>query len=219
MKYKTRLMRTTGVLSRSVLWMKSMTTKLRSSNEMLAAFRKSEGKEPCVKGRSNRTKETYAPQGNKETCVNPLSNPPSHSLSKKTVIPTSKMEMDCNRRQSFTRKKFVDANIQDGHKNGTSTRSRRTRTRWIISLGYREIGVAKGVCKIWRQEMIHEGSSKKRVEYCLDHNNEQSQDTLVVFQYHTCSPECPRPKVIIGRTAIQAQFFVSLFSPYNVIAH
>ena len=64
---------------------------LRSSNELLTAFQKSEGKEPSVKeGGPNRSKETYAPQGNKETCVNILSNPPSDSLFKKTVVLTSK---------------------------------------------------------------------------------------------------------------------------------
>ena len=52
---------------------------LRSSSELLTAFRKSEGKEPGVVGGSN---------GNKETCANPLSNPLSDSLCK-TVIPTS----------------------------------------------------------------------------------------------------------------------------------
>ena len=47
---------------------------LRSSDELLTAFQKSEGKESCMEGGSNRIEETCAPQGNKETCANPFSN-------------------------------------------------------------------------------------------------------------------------------------------------
>ena len=60
------------------------------------------------------------------------------SCSKKIVIPTSE-------RKWIT----IDANPSHGggHKDDTSSRTRRTRTRWIISLGYRAIGVAEGVYK------------------------------------------------------------------------
>ena len=52
----------------------------RSSKELLTAFQ-SEGKEPCMEeGGSNRTKEPYAPEGNKETCANPLSSLLNDSL-------------------------------------------------------------------------------------------------------------------------------------------
>ena len=99
---------------------------LRSSSELLAAFQKSEGKEHCMEeGGSTRTKETYAPQSNKETGGNPFSNPLSDSLFEKIVIPTSE-------RKWIT----IDANPSHGggHKDDTSSRTR-TRTRWIISLG------------------------------------------------------------------------------------
>ena len=53
---------------------------LRSSSELLTAFQKSEGNEPCMEEEPNRTEETCAPKGNKETCANPLSNLISDSL-------------------------------------------------------------------------------------------------------------------------------------------
>ena len=116
---------------------------LRSSDELLTAFQKSERKEPCMEeGGSNRTKETYAPKGNKETCANSLSNPTSDSLFKKTVIPAGERKWITIEASPS----LFNTGIQDGHKDDTSSRSRRTRTRWMISLGYREIGVAEGVC-------------------------------------------------------------------------
>ena len=40
-------------------------------------------------------------------------------------------------RQSFVRRSSVTSGLQNGYQNGTSLRSRRTRTWWIISLGQR----------------------------------------------------------------------------------
>ena len=80
-----------------------------------------------------------------------------HSYERKTV--------DCCWRQSFARTSFVDTSIQDGHKDGTSPRSRRTRTRWIPSLGRREIGIAEGVGLIWRTKILSRqlDSSKEKM--------------------------------------------------------
>ena len=56
-------------------WLHHHKEELRSSNELLTAFQKSEGKERWMEEIvSNRMKETNAPEGNKETCANPLSN-------------------------------------------------------------------------------------------------------------------------------------------------
>ena len=64
----------------------------------------------------------------------------------------------CSRRLSFlkvkenglllrpTKKRFACTGIQGDHEDDTSSRSRRTRTRRILSLRDREIGIAKGVC-------------------------------------------------------------------------
>ena len=40
------------------------------------------------------------------------------------------------------------------HRYPRSSRSRRTRRRWILSLGYREIGVAEGVCTEWSRRIF-----------------------------------------------------------------
>ena len=68
---------------------------IRSSTELLSAFQKSDGREPCVEEEeSNSIKETCAHPftsryGNKEACANNLSNLPSDSLFKKTIILTN----------------------------------------------------------------------------------------------------------------------------------
>ena len=94
-------------------------------------------------GGSNRTQEAYAPGSNKETCANPLSNPAGDSFSKR--LPFLQVKGNGLLLTPFTRRVFVYTGIQDGHKDDTSSRSRRTRTRWIISLGDREIGIAEGI--------------------------------------------------------------------------
>ena len=89
------------------------------------------------------------------------------------------MEVGGYSRQSFARRSSFNTGLQNGHKDGTSLRSRRTRTRWITSLGHREAvflkafgkhGAQKFSERYWIQ-LIQEGSSEKRVEYCVDHKN------------------------------------------------
>ena len=90
--------------------------------------------------------------------------------------------------QFFVWRSLFDSCIQNGYKDGTSLRSRRTRTWWILSLEHRNACIAEGVWKTWSTiQSIQEGSSKKIVEYCVDHKNswvtfEQFKDTLVVFR-------------------------------------
>ena len=54
-------------------------------------------------------------------------------------------KVDSYSRQSFVRRSSVATGLHTGYKDGTSLRSRRTRTRWIISFGHREVGIAEGV--------------------------------------------------------------------------
>ena len=117
--------------------------------------------------------------------------------------------MNYYRRQPFTRRIFVCTSVQDGHKDDTSSRSRRTRTRWVISWGNSEIGVAEGVCTEWSKKfsdnqwihLIHEGSSKKRVEYCLD--NKKSLCYLRAIQRHS------------GGIPIRPEMMEYTFIPYD----
>ena len=118
---------------------------VRSRTELLSAFQKSEKRDPCVEeAESNSMKETCAHPitsryGNKEACHKNY-----HSYERKKV--------DCYWRQSFARWSFVDSSIQNGYTDGTSSRSSRTRTRWIIPSGHREIGIAGGACLLWSTE-------------------------------------------------------------------
>ena len=78
--------------------------------------------------------------------------------------------MDYYCSQPFTKKRFAYTGIQGDYEDDTSSRSTRTITRWIISLEDREIGIVEGVCtggSRWIQ-LVQQGSSEKRIEYCLD---------------------------------------------------
>ena len=80
----------------------------------------------------------------------------SDSLFKKGYHSYERKKVDCYWRQSFARRSFVDTSIQFGYKENTTSRSRRTRTRWIIPLGHRVIGIAEGwiwsTADSWRQQ-------------------------------------------------------------------
>ena len=119
---------------------------LRSSTELLSAFQKSEGRDPWVEEEeSNSIKETCAHPitsryGNKDACANNLSNPPSDSLFKKTIIKTI-IPTNAN----LSHKGTLSIQVSK-MKDGTSSRSRRTRTIWITSMGHSEIGIVECVC-------------------------------------------------------------------------
>ena len=73
--------------------------------------------------------------------------------------------------QPFTKKRFAYTGIQDDHEDDTSSRSRRTRTRWIIRSVLLKAFAQNGAEKISDSNWIHlieQGSSQKRVECCLD---------------------------------------------------
>ena len=117
----------------------------------------------CGRRESNSIKETCAHPissryDNKEACANNLSSPPKRSsfFFKKDCHSHERKKVDCYWHQSFTRRSFVDTSIQNGHKDGTSSRSRQTRTRRIISLWHREIGIC------WRRllDMEHKNYQK-----------------------------------------------------------
>ena len=156
---------------------------LRSNTKLLSAFQKSEVREPCVEEReSNGIKETCAHPissryGNNEACANNFSSLP--------------------KRTSLFQKDYVNTSIPKGHKDGTSSRSRQTRTRRIISLGLREIGIC------WRRLLYMEHKNyQKAIGFdwlikevvgielrtvwitripCVTF--ESFKDTLVVFRY------------------------------------
>ena len=115
-----------------------MTTKkeLISSSELLTAFQKSEGKEPCMEeGGSNHIEEAYAPKGNEESCASPLSNPVSDSLFKKTVILQVKGNGISIDEVDPSRGGYLSTQLSKMvTRDDTSSRSRRTRARWFISL-------------------------------------------------------------------------------------
>ena len=146
---------------------------LRSSEELLTACQKSEGKEPCVEeGGSNRTKEPYALEGNKETCANPLSNPISDSLFKKTVIPT------CERKWNT-----IDANPSRGGYLSTQVYKMVTKmirhhdqddgsyhwdtVRSVLLKAFAQNGTGEISDNQWIH-LIHEGSSKKKSRILLE---------------------------------------------------
>ena len=63
------------------------------------------------------------------------------------------------KRSGYSRKFLVwrclfESCIRNGYKDGTSLRSRTTRTWWVISLGYRKNGIAEGIWKTWSTKFI-----------------------------------------------------------------
>ena len=183
----------------SVLWMKFMTTEeFRPCTELLTAFQKSKGREPCVEEEeSNSRKETCAHivtsrHGKKEACANNLSNPPSGSLFKKTIIPTNERKwivIDANPWHrgalSVQGSKMVtkmvrhhdqDDREQDGSYHWDTVRS-------VLLKAFARYGAQQFPEDHWIR-LIHEGSSTKRIEFCVDHKN--SLCYLRAIQGHPC---------------------------------
>ena len=166
---------------------------LRSSNELLTAFQKSERREPYGEERgSNSIRATCALNSNRETCANPLSNPISDSLFKKTVIPSGERKWITIDANAFTKERFAYTGIQGDHEDGSSSWSWWPRTRRIISLGDRAIGICTGKSRRFFWQLLDSSYSWKaavRKELntawitrspCVIY--ELFRDTLVVFQ-------------------------------------
>ena len=107
---------------------------VRSSTELLSALQNSEGRESWVCAR-----HVTSRYGNKEACANNLSSPPNFSsLFKKGYHSTERKEVVVILRQFFVWRCLFESCIRNAYKDGTSLRPRRTRTWWVISLGYRK---------------------------------------------------------------------------------
>ena len=156
-------------------------------------------------------KKTYAFKGNKETCAN---------LSAIVLVILCSLSFLQEKENWLLLKPHIyeeDSclhSIENGHKDDTSSPSRRTRTRWIISLEDHKIGVAEGVSErnmIISDEqwirLIHEGCSKKEIGYCLD--NKKSLPYLRAIQGH--SGGIPIKPEMIGCTIIPCDWKVCIF--------
>ena len=138
----------------------------------------------CGRKQSNSFKETGAHpitsrHGNKEACANNLSNSPSDSLFKKTIILTNERKwivIDANPSHggelSIQITKMVTKMVrhhdqyereQDGSYHWDTVRS-------VLLMAFARYGAQIFSEDHWIR-LIHEGRSKKRFEYCVDHKN------------------------------------------------
>ena len=106
----------------------------RPSTELLSALQKSEGRESCVEESNNCNMETCAHHftsryGNKESsCKQSQQSSQSFIYVQKDYHSYKRKEVGGYSRQSFVRRSSVNTGPQNGYKDGTSLRSRRTRT-------------------------------------------------------------------------------------------
>ena len=132
--------------------MKFTTTKSNSdpAQNFSLHFRNQRGKNPAWKNPVTARRELLLSMSQVDIATRKLVQtisavpPNSSSLFKKAVILRTK-----GSGWLFRTKGSVTTGLQNGYKDGSSLRSRRTRTWCIISLGHRKAGLAEGVWITW----------------------------------------------------------------------
>ena len=157
---------------------------LRSSAELLTELQKSEGGESCLGQSNTNIQETGATHAsshtsNKETCANTLSIPPSQaSLFTQRTIPTNERKWKVIPANSYGGAlsiqvaKMVTRMVRHhGQDERQSDASNHWDTIWPVLLkAFAKHGARDFSEKYWLR-LVHEGSSKTRVEYCEDSKN------------------------------------------------
>ena len=172
----------------------------RHSTELLSALQKSEGRESCVEESNNCNMETCVHHvtsryGNKESRANNLSSLPNHSsMFKKNIIPTNERKwvvIPANPSYggplSIQVSKMVSRMVRhyDQEEREPDGSHLWDTVRPVLLKSFGRHGVEKFSERFWIQ-LIQEGSSEKRVEYCGSQKIvcvtvEQFKDTPVVL--------------------------------------